>query len=294
MAGYFAYDKIKSAHKEAMARKKKARRLEEAGKIFFAELDKGVRKIREIIYDLRKSADYFQRLVAFAITSPEIGYNAEYQKLLREAAQVMTSYGLLKVLDENNKLNENLDEEFAAIKKSSETCFEHFIEFRTKISPQVLELTERLKNLELCPLKDEEIRKVFDEAVNSAKFELDVTAMKLNRYMADKYIPHFRTLLDRGVTIKIFYGMGAEDTEENRWTNGTAFRLKKTFRRYPNFKMKRADTHAKIFICDDKFFVLSSYNVLTKDGEKYTFGEAGLRSSDAETISHHRKEYFDF
>ena len=196
-------------------------------------------------------------------------------------------------MDENQKPNENLGAEVDAAKKFFEQCFEDFIAFRTKISPQVLELTERIKNLKMISLKDEEIRAAFDEAVDSAEDELDVTAMKLNR-KAEKYIPQFKALLERGVKIKIFYGIGEEDSDENHQTRATAYKLKKIFRKYPNFKMKRADTHAKIFICDEKFFVLSSYNVLTKDGARYKFGEAGLRSTDAEWIAHHRKEYFDF
>lgn len=145
----------------------------------------------------------------------------------------------------------------------------------------------------MISLKDEEIRAAFDEAVDSAEDELDVTAMKLNR-KAEEYIPQFKALLERGVKIKIFYGIGEEDSDENYQTRATAYKLKKIFRKYPKFKMKRADTHAKVFICDEKFFVLSSYNVLTKDGARYTFGEAGLRSADAELIAHHRKEYFNF
>ena len=107
-------------------------------------------------------------------------------------------------------------------------------------------------------------------------------------------VSKFRALLERDVTIKIFYGIGEEDAYDNRKTKKTAERLKATFRRYPNFKIKRTDTHTKIFICDDKFLVLSNYNVLSKDGKLYTFGEAGLRSNDAEIILHHRKKYFDF
>ena len=156
-----------------------------------------------------------------------------------------------------------------------------------------MELTERLKNVEVIPLKDEEIRAAFDEAVDSAQVELDVTAMKLNS-VTERYIPQFRTLLERGVVIKIFYGIGEENSFENRNTRQTVARLKKEFDKYPNFHMRRTNTHTKIFLCDDKFCVLSSYNVLTKDGKQFTFGEAGLRSNNAGLIAHHRKEYFDF
>jgi len=291
--GVLAHDKIKSAHHKAMRRRRDAERLAEESKDYFAKLEEYVRLLREINFSFRNSSEFFQRLLTFSFTAPDIARDDDYQKNLRRAAQLTKTFGELKVLDENQKPNENLESEVDAAKKFFEQCFEDFIAFRTKISPQVLELTERIKNLKMISLKDEEIRAAFDEAVDSAEDELDVTAMKLNR-KTEEYIPQFQKLLERGVKIKIFYGIGEEDSEENRWTRATAYKLKKIFRKYPNFKMKRADTHAKIFICDGKFLVLSSYNVLSKDGKIYDWGEAGLRSADAELIAHHRKEYFDF
>ena len=291
--GVLAHDKIKSAHRKAMRRRRDAERLEEESKDYFAKLEEYVRLLREINFSFRNSSEFFQRLLTFSLTSPEIIRDDDYPKILRRAAQGTKIFGELKVLDENQKPNENLEDEVDAAKKFFEQCFEDFIAFRTKISPKVLELSERVKNLKMISLKDEEIRAAFDEAVASAEVELDVTAMKLNR-TTEEYIPQFQKLLERGVKIKIFYGIGAEDSEENYQTRATAFKLKKIFRKHPNFKMKRADTHAKIFICDEKFWVLSSYNVLSKDGARYKFGEAGLRSADAEMISLHRKEYFNF
>lgn len=293
VAGFFAHDKIKSAHRKALRRRRDAERLEAESKDYFAKLENCVRLLREINFAFRNSSEFFQRLLTFSFTTPDIARDEDYQKILRRAAQVTKIFGELKILNENKKPNENLSTEVATAKNFYEQCFEDFITFRAKMSPQVLKLTERLKNLKMISLKDEEIRAAFDEAVDSAKVELDVTAMKLN-YKTEEYIPQFQKLLERNVTIKIFYGIGEEDSDENYQTRATAYKLKKIFRKYPNFKMKRADTHAKIFICDEKFLVLSSYNVLTKDGAKYTFGEAGLRSTDAELITHHRKEYFDF
>ena len=293
VAGFFAHDKIKSAHRKAMQRRRDAERLEAESKDYFAKLEEYVRLLREVNFEFRNSSEFFQRVLTLSFATPEISRDDDYQKILRQAAQVVKIYGSLKVLDENQKLNENLGSEVTATKKFFEQCFEDFIALRTKISPQVLELTERIKNSKMISLKDEEIRAAFDEAVNSAEDELDVTAMKLNR-KTEEYIPQFQKLLERGVKIKIFYGIGDEDSDENYWTRATAFKLKKIFRKYPNFKMKRADTHAKIFICDEKFWVLSSYNVLSKDGKIYDWNETGLRSNDAEIISLHRKEYFDF
>lgn len=293
VAGLVAHNQIADAHKKATAQRAAYEKRRESDKIYFAGVEKGFKVLREMNHEFYRSAEFFQHLVALSFTAPKVGCNENYRKIIRDAAQVVQSYGSLKVIDKNDKLNENLDAEVSAAKKSFERCFERYIEFRTKISPKALQSAERVKSSELQPLKDEEIRQRFDEAVESAQVELDVTAMRLN-YMTESYIPKFRALLERNVKVKIFYGIGEEDADSNRKTNETAERLKETFRRYPNFKIKRTDTHAKVFICDDKFLVLSSYNVLTKDGKRNTFGEAGLLSNDAELIAHHRKEYFDF
>lgn len=293
VAGLVAHNQIADAHKKATAQRAIYEQRRESDKIYFDGVEKGFKVLREMNHEFYRSAEFFQYLVALSFTAPEIGCDEDYRKILRDAAQVVQSYGSLEVVDKNDKLNENLDTEVSAAKKSFERCFERYIEFRTKISPQVLKSAESVTSSELQPLKDEEIRQRFDEAVGSAQVELDITAMKLN-YVTDRYIPKFRALLERNVKIKIFYGIGEEDADENRKTKETAERLKATFRCYPNFKIKRTDTHAKVFICDDKFLVLSSYNVLSKDGKRYTFGEAGLLSDDADLIAHHRKEYFDF
>lgn len=149
-------------------------------------------------------------------------------------------------------------------------------------------LAAQMKNLELRAIKDEEIRAAFDEAVDSAQVELDITAMRLN-YMAERYTSKFLALLEHNVTIKILYGRGEDPT-----TDATAARLKKEFGKYPNFRMSLTDNHAKLFICDSKFIVVSSYNVLSKDGKVYDWGEAGLLTNAPSVIAGFRQDYFNF
>ena len=293
LMGVFAHDKIKSAHRKAMRRRRDAERLKAESKDYFAKLEEYVHLLHEVNFEFRNSSEFLQRLLTFSLTALDITHDEDYQKILQGAAQVTKIFGELKVLDENKKPNENLGTEVAAAKKSFEQCFEDFVVFRTEISPQVLELAERLKNAEVKPFKDEEIRALFDKAVDSAQIELDITAMKFND-VTRKYFPKFKALLERGVTIKIFYGFINKKGQKDTFTEQIAEELKKEFRDYSNFKMKWEPIHAKIFICDDKFSVLSSYNVLSKDGTNAHFGESGLLLNDPKLIAHHRKEYFDF
>ena len=55
-----------------------------------------------------------------------------------------------------------------------------------------------------------------------------------------------------------------------------------------------ANVISKIFICDNKFIVVSSYNVLSKDGKVYDWGEAGLLTNAPSVIAGFRQDYFNF
>lgn len=70
VAGYFAYNKIKSAHEKAMAQKEKARRFERESTAYFAELDRSVRFLREMNYGLRTAAEFFQRVATLSLVAP--------------------------------------------------------------------------------------------------------------------------------------------------------------------------------------------------------------------------------
>ena len=69
------------------------------------------------------------------------------------------------------------------------------------------------------------------------------------------------------------------------------------FGNYPNFKMKCTNTHEKLFICDERFYVLSSLNILSfkadyngDDNRK----ESGEASNNVSLIREYRKLWFNF
>ena len=111
----------------------------------------------------------------------------------------------------------------------------------------------------------------------------------------------FERLLKRGVVIKILYGIGDmspnTSDERNRRTLDVAEHLQRIFRDYPNFRMKCTNTHEKLFICDEKFYVSSSLNILSFRAD-YTGNdvreESGEASNNVKLIREYRKSLFDF
>ena len=87
-------------------------------------MEEYVRLLREVNFSFRNSSEFFQRLLTFSFTAPDIARDDDYQKILRRAAQLTKIFGSIKVLDENQKPNKNLESEVDAAKKFSEQCFE--------------------------------------------------------------------------------------------------------------------------------------------------------------------------
>ena len=58
-------------------------------------------------------------------------------------------------------------------------------------------------------LRNEDIHRQLHEAVNKAKFEIDIISPWMTKYVVnDSFIDEFRQAIARGVIIKIRYGIG--------------------------------------------------------------------------------------
>ena len=68
--------------------------------------------------------------------------------------------------------------------------------------------------------------------------------------------------------IYVGYGLGEPDRDERHWDEQARLALEKLADRHPSFVMRRlGDTHAKVLIKDDEFFVISSFNWLSFKGD---------------------------
>lgn len=152
------------------------------------------------------------------------------------------------------------------------------------------------------PLENREIRNKFDEALKFAKKEIDIFCPWISPKVVDETMKDkFRRLLENKVIIKIRYGIGnlsnGNNTNKNDKTQQYAQELQKEFKMYPNFKMYLDNSHAKLFICDDKFYVISSFNILSFSGDYDGTDmrrELGEYSTNKQILERYRKQYFNF
>ena len=155
-------------------------------------------------------------------------------------------------------------------------------------------------------VENEQIRREFDRALVESEVELDIISPWMNSFVVNWDMQNkFEKLLKRGVTIKILYGIGdmtPETTDKrNQKTLETERQLQERFAKYPNFKMKCTNTHEKLFICDEKFYVKPSMNILSFSGNYSEpdlwadlWAEVGEVSTNVNLIREYRRNWFNF
>ena len=151
-------------------------------------------------------------------------------------------------------------------------------------------------------VENTEIRKRFDKALGRAKKELDIFSPWMNHHVVNNDLKNkIEILLKRGVVVKIRYGIGlgsgSGNQDRNSKTEMIAKELSDRFSKYKNFHIYKDNSHAKLYICDDEFYVLSSFNILSYDGgvnSKDKRGEIGECSTNKTLLEAYRNKFFFF
>ncbi len=138
-------------------------------------------------------------------------------------------------------------------------------------------------------LRTREIPQKLHEALQTAQQEIDIMSPWLN-YVADNFVEDLRAALSRGVVVKIHYGIGRRDNRLNDSQN--KIRDLQASLNSPNLKFKFGNEHSKLFICDEKFYVIGSFNTLSYSGELW--GEIGELSTDKNNLLAYREKFFNF
>ena len=167
-----------------------------------------------------------------------------------------------------------------------------------KSSGELVEQMEKNKRNEM--LRNEEIRNRLIEAIEQARFEIDILSPWMNHYVVnDSFIEKLQRAIDRGVTIKIRYGIGGTSfSEKDRVRNERTESVARTlFTRLHSDKLKliKGNEHSKLFICDDDFYVITSFNPLSFDGDyrkENQRGEIGELSRDKSNLLSYRSFFF--
>lgn len=159
-------------------------------------------------------------------------------------------------------------------------------------------------------LKNKEIRDKFINAFSEAKYELNIASPWMNNYVVnDDLITLMEKLLIKGGVIKIIYGIEENSSLsnlkrgndiKNKNSDRIAEKLVKRFDCYDGkFKIKKVNSHNKLLICDEKYYMETSFNLLSFSGEydessKDIRDEGATYSTNIEVIEDLRNRYFDF
>lgn len=166
------------------------------------------------------------------------------------------------------------------------------------------------KKVAFQPIMNYEMRKKFLEALEVSRERLDIESPWMNRHIINKeFLAKYRRLLERGVKINILYGIEDEPhrlSGRSRAERGNKDRATRTeelaeeLRRigsgYPvKPRIKHSNTHGKHLICDEKFLITGSLNLLSYDGGSDTDfrHEGGLLVTDPKGIREFRKVMID-
>jgi len=167
-------------------------------------------------------------------------------------------------------------------------------------------LSEISNKYEEHHLQDKEIRDKFIKAFSDVKYELNIASPWMNNYVVNNdLINKMESLLIKEASIKIVYGIeensyNFKSDNKNLNSDRIAQRLKEKFDIYGDkFKIKKVNSHNKLLICDESYYLETSFNLLSFAGEydensKDTRGEGATYSTNLEVIQDLRNRYFNF
>lgn len=169
-----------------------------------------------------------------------------------------------------------------------------------KSSGEIVERMEKNKRNKM--LRNQEIRNRLIEAIEHAHFEIDILSPWMNHYVVNNsFIEKLQRAIERGVTIKIRYGISGtsfneKDRERNERTESVA-KMLYTRLNPDKLKLIKGNDHSKLFICDDNFYVITSFNPLSFDGDyskENQRGEIGELSHDKSNLRSYRNIFFEY
>jgi phosphatidylserine/phosphatidylglycerophosphate/cardiolipin synthase-like enzyme len=201
----------------------------------------------------------------------------------------------------NNKTQQDIQTSLEQIKeKSNELATIDVI--RELLKENIKEID---KSVDMKHIQNYEIKNYFYRALDEAKHEVCIISPWISNWVVtDSDIQaRFEKLLTSGVNIKILFGItgnssSMNDDRRGEKTEQVVKTLKSKFtkkRHTGKLQFGKVNSHYKLFICDDEFFVESSMNILSNKGdygEGFQWHEGGTYSEHQKTLSTLKDIYF--
>lgn len=163
---------------------------------------------------------------------------------------------------------------------------------------EFIKLREQFDGLVSERISNQEIHERLLLSLNTAQKELDIMSPWINRHIVnDRFLDAVENAIQRGSIIKIIYGIGNLD-QNGMPIDERSMRSKEIVdemhRRFGtrSLRTKFVNSHSKLFLCDDLFYIITSCNPLSHDGQQW--GEIGEVSKNVENLLEYRKKYFGF
>lgn len=214
------------------------------------ELEKVISRAEAIIDEVRQKEKSFERTKKeldriLKDAAPE-QKRVEIEKLTQEAEKLLTELRQREV--DIDSVWSQMEDTFKGMSKEQKEA--HKIDF----------------------LHDYEIRQVLLSTFRIAEHEIDIISPWVSKHAVNnELITEMENALKRGVSLKIIYGIdGSSDSSMKRKSESQAIinDLSKRYKKYGSkFKARLDNTHEKLLLCDDKYFLIGSYNLLSFGGD---------------------------
>lgn len=197
------------------------------------------------------------------------GVNGIDNSITKKLQELFENGSLYEVINENLNIK---GKTFNHILNNYERELE--IEEDEDIKEILYEIKETVKeadNLEY--IMNYDIRKKFLNYLENAKESLYIISPWMNNYIINSdFIKKLENLLNKGVRVRIIYGISSKDEIKedfrNKNTDSIAKKLKDMAKPYGElFKITHGQTHEKLVICDRKYYINGSFNFLSYSGE---------------------------
>ena len=207
------------------------------------------------------------------------------------------------IVDEEGKLNPQVASQLKKLEENTENLTEqtgYFI------------YTHNYKDLfkdnehKIRVIENEEIQQMLYKTLAEAKYEICISCPWLSEWIKrneHKILDRIGEALKRGVNFKIICGLGCDLAygPDNRYETTKAVRahMLKEFEDRSVYKGRivfhEENTHFKILICDESYYILTSYNFLSFKGYGGRDNRLeGGEYSENKTILREHKKKFDF
>ncbi len=203
-------------------------------------------------------------------------------------------FEILQSFSDKSKSFDKIMEKLNSIKSISEDEKNSIIQLKN-LSDNILGIVTNRTN-DLVLLSNQEISIQFTNKISEAKKRICIMSPWMNNnVVTDIFKKILENRLKANVEILILYGIGDAAQQKEKNSDNIAKELKGLFSKYSNFKIKRINSHSKIFICDSDT-ILGSFNFLSFTGD-YSGDdrrdEVALLISDNTLTEQIKKDKFD-